>query len=193
MRRTLAWGLAAPLALLGSLTAHSLAYRVAIPDAGERARALAQTGHGWVDYAPLAAGIFLALAGVAFAARVVATLRGRAPERIPVLAVALVPPAAFMLQEYFERVAHTGTIPWGAVLEPSVLAGLALVVPFALAAGLVAQLLARWAERVARWLAAPLEALPVTAAVPLRPALVSAPRVPALARGWSERGPPALS
>ena len=51
MRRGLVWGVAVPLMLAGSLTAHVLAYRLVYPEAHVRLRTLLATGHSYLDWA----------------------------------------------------------------------------------------------------------------------------------------------
>ena len=86
-------------------------------------------------------------------------VRGRRADRPSLWAFGLVAPALFTCQEHIERLAHDGTVPWLAG-EPTFLAGLALQLPFALAAYLVARLLLRVARSIARVLA-PLDPAPL--------------------------------
>ena len=138
MRQRLAWVSTAPLMIAGLLVGHSLAYRLAIPDAHTRADALAHSGHGYLAYTPLALMVSLGVLLAALALRALAAFRGelRRPAISP--AIVLLPLVAFVVQEHVERLVYTGQIPWTAVLEPSFLVGLALQLPFALAALLVA-------------------------------------------------------
>ncbi len=129
MRRGLAWALTLPLVLLGTEAAHALAYDVVYPQA--HARILLQTGHGYLDWLPLA----LALAGaVALAALCVAAAdaaRGLPARDLPAWAFALLPPATFVIQELLELSLHTGRFGWHALLAPTFLPGLALQLPLA--------------------------------------------------------------
>ena len=158
MRRIASWLLAVPLALAGSQLAHGLAYRLVQPDAHLRAHLLEETGHGYLHWLPLAGG---AAAGAVLVGLLLAALglRGRhrgtasvAPARWP---FALLPLAAFAAQEMLERYGHHGRIESGALVERTFLTGLALQLPFALAAWAVARLLLRAAVRLARLLAPP--------------------------------------
>jgi hypothetical protein len=191
-RRGLAWLSALPLMAAGSLAAHALAYRIAEPRAHERADVLASTGHGYLAYAApaLAAGLALVLLGLAGAT--VRAFRSRAPARIAAWPFALVPPLGFVLQEHLERLLANGDVPLGAVLEPTFLVGLALQLPFALAALAAARILLGAAERIGSALASepPLSAVRTRLDRPL-PGDVLLIRPPALALGRSQRGPPA--
>jgi hypothetical protein len=101
------------------------------------------------------------------------------------------PPLAFSAQELLERVLRAEAAPFNAGFEPRFLIGLALQIPFGLAALLLAWLLLRVARRIVRALSrAPEESLrrrrtitrPLVGCVP--------PRIAALALGYPQRGPP---
>lgn len=149
VRRRLLWLLVAPLAAVASQAAHWAAYRLAVPDPAERAHALASTGHGYLAWLPLAGGIAGALVLAALALRAVAAARGGGPggagraDAAPVARwpFALVPLLAFAGQEHLERLLHDGGVPLHAYAERSFLIGLALQVPFGLAAWLLARVL----------------------------------------------------
>ena len=132
MQRTLAaWLVALPVAAGGVLVAHAAAYALA-GGAGRPSHA----------YLPLAeAGVCallaLGVAAAALAARTAALARPRA------IAFALAPPLAFALQETAER----GFAP---PLDPVVLLGLVLQLPFALLAYVAARLLLRAVEALVR-------------------------------------------
>ena len=175
----------------GLLAGHTLGYRLAIPDAHARAEVLAHTGHGYLAYAPLALTVCLALLVAALVIRAVAAFKGEPTRPAASPAIVLLSPLAFVTQELAERLLYSGQVSWTAVVEPVFLAGLALQLPFALAALLVAWALDSVALAVGKALAA---AAPLTRSrfVP-RPALVRAvPRPAGLARGYGERAPPLL-
>jgi hypothetical protein len=187
MRRALAWAIAVPVAAAATVAAHALDYRLVVPDAGARRALLAATGHAYGEWTTVALSIAgaaaLVLAGDALAGR----RRGPAPSARAFL---LVPPLAFVLQEHAERIPHDGTIPWGAILEPTFLPGLLLTVPFGAAAFVAARLLLRVARALARVVAPPPRALGVLA--PAVPALdLELPRLSVLATRAPTRGPPA--
>jgi hypothetical protein len=148
MRRGAAWGLALPLALVGSQAAHAVAYALVYPQAGTRALTLFATGHAYLGYVPLLLAGAGAAAAVALAVTALDAAVGRPVRDVPAWAFALVPPAGFAIQELLELSLHTGTLGWRAVLAPTFLPGLLLQLPFALAAYVAARLLLRAAEQV---------------------------------------------
>jgi hypothetical protein len=155
VRRRLAWLVALPLMLAGSQVAHAFAYALVYPQSGIRLRALAETGHGYLAWLPLTLGIAVAIALVALAGAVVDTARGRPVRPLPASAFAVLPPAAFALQELLELSLHTATFGWRAVLAPTFWPGLLLQLPFAALAYLIARFLLHTAESIGRALARP--------------------------------------
>lgn len=186
MRRGLAWALTLPLVLLGTETAHALAYQVVYPQA--HARILLQTGHGYLSWLPLALALAGAVALAALAVAAADAARGRSARDLPAWAFALLPPATFVLQEMLELSLHTGRFGWHALLAPTFLPGLSLQLPLALAAYCAARLLLKTAEHIGRTLARPralhrlAQILPAPLTTSLRPRAVVA--------GCSSRGPP---
>ena len=194
-RRLTAWAVTVPLAVLGTQAAHLLAYRLVTPDADARAHALAVTGHSYLEYLPLALAVATVLVAIALVSELGLIVSASDARRTqPRLAgFAALAPAIFACQEHFERLAHDGTFPWGAAAEPSFFVGLLLQVPFALVAYGIARLLLGAARALGGLVAARRPRWAVRLAVPrLRlPALTI--RIPALARGYGERGPPAFT
>ena len=186
-RSRLVWLVCAPLALAGSLAAHSSAYRLLAADSHEHQRLLARSGHGYLELIPFAAAAALALALLALAVTARRAAHG-VPAPAPAWRVALVAPLAFALQEHLERLAHTGAFPFGAVLEPTFVLGLLLQLPFALVAMFLARMLLGAAEALgAAWTRTP----PAWPGEPGRG--VRAPWVPRrspLALGRAQRAPP---
>jgi hypothetical protein len=161
MRRRLNWLVALPLMLAGTQVAHALAYRLVYPQAHAH---LVQTGHGYLGWLPLVFGVTGALAVVGLAAAVADAARGRHTRELPAAAFALLPPTAFAVQELVELSLHTGTFGWRAFLAPTFLPGLALQLPFAVAAFVLARLLLRAAVEFGRALAPPRTApIPIVA------------------------------
>lgn len=192
MRRHLAWVSIAPLMVGGLLAGHFLGYRVATPDAHERADALAHSGHGYLGYAPLALAVCFGLLLTALLFRAVAGYRGDPLRPAASRAIILLPPLAFVVQEHVERLLYSGGVPWTAALDPSFLVGLALQLPFALAALLLAWALDSVAHAVGRILAASRPSLVFSAFVPHPVRVPATPRPAGLARGYGERAPPFL-
>jgi hypothetical protein len=189
MRQRLAWFSTAPLMFGGLLAAHSLGYRLAITDSHARADALAHTGHGYLGYTPLALAVCLGVLLVALAYQGAAGFRGERRRAATSPLIVVLPPLAFVIQEILERLIHAGHVPLTVVLLPAFLIGLALQLPFALAALLVAWALDSAAHAVGRALAAsPKPTFPVFVPAPVRVAV--APRLAGLARGYGERAPP---
>jgi len=185
VRRGLTWVLTLPLVLGGTEVAHGLAYRLVYPQLNERL--LLATGHAYLAWLPLVLGLGGALAAAALVAAAVDAARGRGPDKLPAWAFAVLPPAAFVLQEVLELSLHTGTFGWRAVLAPTFLPGLALQLPLAALAYLLARFLLRTAERLGRALAH------LRAARAVEPRLVTPVDLPVpriVARGRSSRGPP---
>ena len=189
MRQRLAWFTTAPLMLGGLLAGHTMGYRLAIGDPHARADALAHSGHGYFGYLPFALSVCL---GVLFAALVLQGVTGfRGERRRPATSplILLLPPIAFVVQEFLERFIHSGHVPWTTVFEPAFLFGLAFQLPFALAALLLAWALDSAARAVGQALATvPQPTFSAFVPVPVR--VVAAPRPAGLARGYGERAPP---
>jgi hypothetical protein len=152
MRRGLAWLSALPLMLAGSQVAHVLVYRWVYPSSGLRFHVLVSSGHGYMEKLPVLFALAGAVVFVSLAVGVLDVVRGRGVGSLPAWAFALLPPATFVLQEVLERSLHTGTFFWQAVEAPTFLPGLALQVPFAVAAYAVARILLRTVSVVGRLL-----------------------------------------
>jgi hypothetical protein len=194
MRRIgIAWGLAASLAVLGSLWAHELTYRLVAPTAPAYTSLLARTGHGYLDHAPLLVGILLGAVALSLMRACFGGARGWSPARVPGWRFAALPLVGFALQEHLERLFHDGAFPLGASLEPTFALGVALQLPFAVAALVAARALfgaARELGQALARLAAPSQSWPPPLRAAFPPSLADRPRVVAAARGYGERGPP---
>jgi hypothetical protein len=181
MRRRLAWLLTVPLMAGGLFAGHELAYEiVGAPSAG----------HGYFDYLPFVGAILLTLALAALVLHAVAAFRGERTVPSPPLAFALLPAAAFVLQEHLERLLYAGTVP---LLEPTFAVGLAVQLPFGLAALLLARLLQSLAQAVGTAFAAqdpPARRHERPAPAPIT---VEPRRLDVLALGYGERAPPLLA
>jgi hypothetical protein len=193
MRRSLAWLVSVPLILAGSQVAHVLAYRWVYPEAHVRFATLVRTGHGYMSLLPFAFGVAGAIAALSLAVGVLDSARGRRSRPLPAWAFALMPLAAFALQEHLELWVYSGVVPWHEYAAPTFLPGLGLQLPFGLAAYVVARLLLRGAERLGRALAASPPPRPSLVAVVVAPAPPpDLARPVAIARGLAKRGPPLL-
>jgi hypothetical protein len=195
VERRVAWLVTLPLAAAGVLAAHQAAYRLTGAPAAEGgghahegAARLADV-HGYLAAVPaaLVVGAALVLTGLVLRARLGAGRAGGSAG-----AYALVAPGAYALQEHLERLAHSGEIPAGAVLEPTFGIGLLLTLPFALVAYLLARLLLGAAGRIGAALRGrPAAAVAAAAARrPLRAAPADRSRRPVLGTGRASRAPP---
>ena len=185
---------AIPLMLAGSQIAHVLAYRLVYPEARVRWRVLLSTGHGYYSFWPLVCGVLGGVVLVGLVAAVVDSASRRGPRSLPAWAFALLPLVGFAVQEFFERWLVGAGFPWWMVLQPTFRIGLALQLPFALIAFLLARLLLRTAEQIVRALKGEGERPRHVGAFPGRFALaVCLPRVAALADGHAGRGPPPVA
>jgi hypothetical protein len=180
MARRLTWLLTVPLMVGSLLAGHTVAYRLVDAPAG---------GHGYLNYMPLVGAVLLALAVCALVLEAVAVLRGEHRVSSPPLAFALLPVAAFVIQEHLEGLLYSGTSP---LLEPAFLVGLAVQLPF----GIVALLLARFLQSLARAVGLALalhDPPPHAERTALSPISVELRRLDVLALGYSERAPPLLA
>lgn len=171
VRRVLAWAITLPLSAAGILCAHSLAYAALGEPLGD--------AHAYLDHAPQLVAV---LASVGLAALVFET-RGATRPAWPFAVFAL---STFAVQEHAERLVHTGDLPLLAT-HPVFLLGLALQLPFALAAWLAARWLLR-VRAVARPRPPRLSLLSLEAA-----SLVPSPQLPPVRLRPAARGPPASS
>ncbi len=153
------------------------------------------SGHGHLGYAPALVLWGLALVVVGLLVCVGEGLRGRRPSLPPLRLFLLLPPLGFVAQEHLERLLGTGGVPHQLVLEPAFLVGLALQLPCAIAALLLAHALNTLGFWLGRALARSVAFRRVVPVVP--PSLL---RLPAsatlvsrsvLALGHGPRAPPA--
>jgi len=191
MRRRLPWILALPVMAAGSVAAHSLSYLVVSARVAERgAEATERTSTGSASYLLLILGILAATAVVA-AGRLLVRRPGRGAGVSPRLFFVL-PPLAFAFQELAERLLRAEAFPFQAALEPRFVLGLLLQLPFGLLALLVARALLRVVEGLVDALARARTKRFLAAASWSLLEACDLPRIPALAFGYPQRGPPAL-
>jgi hypothetical protein len=192
-RRRFVWSLSLPLAAIGWIAGHSLAYVLVAPHAGHREQLLSETGHGYLGVAPLlvACAITVLFAGLALA--IGDGVRGRARARVAVWPVALVPPLGFALQEHLERAIELNAFTPGVALEPTFLVGLALQLPLAVLALLAAHAVLAVGHALGRRAAVGRSPRPPARGpqplLPARPEPVLT-RPPILAGGHGQRAPP---
>lgn len=120
----------------GGIVAHVAAYRLVAP--GPHAHH-SVAGGGTFAHLRLCLALCATVLIVAIGASLVARTRARRTLAPPLWLFALFPPVGFAVQEHLERLLHTGAIPFGTGLEPVFLVGVALQIPFALAAYLAAR------------------------------------------------------
>ncbi len=194
MRRPAAWLIALPVVVASWLGAHCLAYWLVSPGAEHHMGLHADSGHAYLGYTPALAiwGLTLVLAGLLLC--VGAGLRGHRPLRPPIRVFALLPPVGFAVQEHVERLLGTGAIPYDLVVEPTFAVGLALQLPFALAALLIAYAVTALGFRIGGVLARELNIGRPTgqALLPLlrMPTSVTLSVPSVLALGHGQRAPP---
>jgi hypothetical protein len=150
-RRVAAWLLSLPLMVLGTQVAHVVAYQLVYPNAHVRLGELLSSGHGYIvgtrGYLPMLLGVAGALDVVAVGWVLAGSVRRSLQRPVPAWAFALMPLLAYTLQEFLERWLAGSALPWWMVLQPTFRVGLALQLPFALLALLVARFLLRAANR----------------------------------------------
>jgi hypothetical protein len=137
-RRRGVWLISLPLAVASWLGAHCFSYWLVSPGAEHHMGVHAEHGHAYLGYGPAVAVWGLALVACGLVVCIGEGLHDRGPSRPPLKLFALLPPAGFAIQEHVERLVGAGGIPHDLVLEPTFLVGLALQLPFALAALLLA-------------------------------------------------------
>jgi len=183
-----AWLVGLPLLGAGWLSAHSLAYELVSPGRHEHEDALAASGHGYLESAPLLIAAFLAVGATAALARIVQ--RRPVGRRPPAWLFGTVPMLGFAAQEHLERLIHGSEAPWATAMEPVFLLGILLQLPFGLAAAVIARGIFAVADAFAE---------PRSPSLPHRPTpLLALPRAvdllpaPALVGGHPGRAPPAF-
>ena len=183
-RRFRGWQVVLPLLVAGSELAHTALGRFA-PRSYQGSELFERPGTGAVAVAPLVA-LAAALVAWGLGTQVVRRRRSRP---VPLWLFATLPLLGFAVQEHVERALSPAGVPWTLALEPSFLAGLALQLPFALAAYVAARLLFRLADAIVELRARRL-VLPRAASARLRPPCAAAPRGRRLETGRRGRAPP---
>jgi hypothetical protein len=135
-----------PLALAGVLGAHAIANALFGPPEGQ-AELLASHASG-AAVLPVLVGTAVAVVLLGLGLRVAGWWSTPRSARAVAVRFACLPPLAFVLLESCEGFVHRGTVPFGEAVDPTFLAGLALQLPFAFAAYVVARLLLQAGDRV---------------------------------------------
>jgi hypothetical protein len=140
----------------------------------------------------LVLGVFAATVIVASVARLLTVRRRPRAYAVSPWFFFVLPPLAFASQELAERLLRAEAFPFAAALEPHFLLGLLVQLPFGLLALFIARVLLRVVERlIVAFARTPVPRLPTRPSWSPREASVL-PRIPALALGHSQRGPPSL-
>jgi hypothetical protein len=187
----LAWLLAFVLTVAGWISAHEVAYRLALPHPHASGSDLVEARHAYLAYASFLVVLCLFVAVLCTTGLVLRPHGVRPPSGRLLLPFVLLPPVGFALQEVIESLL-AGGLPVEAALEPTFLVGILLQVPFAVVALVVARVFFAVAHSMA-WRAGG-SGRPRLVAFDLSLPLVAEawpPRLSALAFGWGERGPPA--
>jgi hypothetical protein len=130
-----------PLAVVGVLSAHAVANSLfGSPEGRDELFASAASG---AQLVPLAAALATAVLALGLVLRIVRGASASVDSRVFAAPFACLPPLLFLLVETFEGLLSSGSVPVGEVLQAPFVAGLALQVPFAFAAYLLARALAR--------------------------------------------------
>jgi len=191
MRHRLPWLLALPLMVAGSLAAHAVSYGFVRPPSEGTGEGSERSSAGLGGHTVMALGILTAFVVVAAVGFACTRSRGGVRRGVPAWLFFLLPLVAFSAQELVERLVRAEAAPFHAALEPRFLIGLLLQVPFGVLALLVARPLLRVVRRIVRALGrrgrlVAWDRLPVELSL----FACELPRIPALALGYPERGPP---
>jgi hypothetical protein len=144
-RSKVAWLLSLPLSAAGMLLAHQFAWQLGGHEhAGEAA-------HGYLQYGAVFAALGVATLVVAATSQLIRGVAGAGVAQAPSARVfAIVPIIGFLVQEHLEHVVAERELEVTFFLTVPFLLGLALQVPFALAALLVARLILGMVASVVR-------------------------------------------
>jgi hypothetical protein len=194
--RRAAWLVALPVATASWLNAHCLAYVLVPPAGGEHMHHHVEGGHTYFWSTPVLIAALVTILAAGLVLCVGAGLRGGAAGLAPpALLFALLPPLGFVVQEHVAELLRAGSLPTDLIAEPTFLTGLALQLPFAVAALLLCRCLYALGYGLGRFLA---RRLAVTIQVPAlapsvhrRPTSVTLIPPSVLALGHGSRAPPA--
>jgi hypothetical protein len=178
---------------MGSWAAHSLGLLHAGGETYEHLGEQGRAAHDAVGQVPLPVGVLAAVVLTGLAYRAWRRLRRRSPGPMPAAWLLAVPSLGWAVQQAAERLLGVESFPFMAAREPALLNGVVVQVLFGVLAVLVARLLLARIRQLRRlgqpggWPQAAPDLAVVAPALPV----VAWPQQDALARGYSERGPPA--
>jgi hypothetical protein len=152
VRRALTWLVTLPISLGGVEFGHALINAIAGSPTGLDGELFQRNGPGG-GLGPLVASIAVGMVLLGLSARIAGIGGDTSGVPLSPLPYACVAPLAFIVQEHVETVLHTGQLSLSTVRDPTFLPGLALQVPFALLAYLIARVLLRVADVVHRRIA----------------------------------------
>jgi len=183
-RGRLAWLLSVPLVAAGGYAAHAIAHGlVAGGGAHHHVHAAGGISH-WIVCAIAGGAVALAV----FAAGALTSFRTGRAAATPLWIFALLPPVGFLAQEQLGSALGDGS-----AFGPTLLIGLVLQVPLALALYTLVRALTHGAARLGRVSALPAAPLRAPRSLPcLTLTAFAPPRLAPLALCDAERGPPAL-
>ena len=190
--RRLPWLVGVPLIASGAFAARAATYVCVPPAGGETGNEAAEhlRGGGQGIQWPLVLGVVAALVAVAAVGQAVAKLKGRRGWSLSSWTFFWLPPLAFLGQEIVERLLHSEP-GFGLQALTRIGVGLALQLPFALAALLVAHVCLAGARRIARAFGhSSLLSRVKPATLPLPRGRSARPPRTLLALGHPQRGPP---
>jgi hypothetical protein len=196
MRQRLPWLIVLPLMVAGSMGAHALSGLLAGTPAGgvlagDHDGGSERAGVGVAAHFVLPVGALSVLAIAGVVTWLVGRARGVRPAGASPWVFFVLPPLAFSSQELIERIFGAEAAPFQASFEPRFLLGLALQIPFGVVALVVARVLLRVVHRIVEALGCQRPPLVGRTAVVVRlPIVCELPRIPALALGYPQRGPP---
>jgi hypothetical protein len=143
------WFIALPCVAAGSVAGHAVGSRLVSPEAHDLLRETHEHAALQTPVTPVLAGFLGALLLVGLALLIRAVKEGRPARSLSPWLFLAAPIAAWPVQEAIERTVHAEGLGAHAVLDPSLVLGVALQIPFGLAAFLLARLLLRVAVAVA--------------------------------------------
>jgi hypothetical protein len=195
-QRRAAWLVALPVATASWLNAHCLAFVLVPPAGGEHMHHHADAGHTYFASKPVLIAALITVLAAGLVLCVGEGFRG-GTGRLgpPALLFALLPPLGFVVQEHVEELVRSGSLSGDLITDPTFVTGLALQLPFAVAALLLCRGLYALGYGLGRFLARRLAvATRVQSQAPSvhrRPVSVTLIPPSVLASGHGSRAPPA--